>query len=206
MLKIQGSELFTAQGVLYQPNAQLQLHSTWSPTQLQACKKINGNCTSSTACRIKLETTKHIYLSEVTLKFTQRTCGSSTVSSGECHHKRSSAKSSRELSHSAPKHACHISNSLTANMPSWTPACFPQSRRGGKARKFILALKLMSKITWWANEIITALKNEQWDSWKLWHFPFSYHTGSLPNQWGNMKTKRGKNIGGEEHTSVASNR
>lgn len=194
-LKCKGQNCSQPKEFCSQPNAQLQLHLTSSsPTQLQSCKKIYGNCRSSIACRIKLGKKKATY---TYLNFTQMTCGSSTVSSEERHHKRNSAKSSGELFHSAPKHACHISNSLTANMPSWTPAYFLQSRRGGKATKFILALKLMSKIAWWANEIIAALKNEQQDSWKLWHFPFSYHTGSLPNQWGNMKIKRGKNIGGK---------
>lgn len=148
---------------------------------------------------------KKPHIPEITLNFTQMTCGSNTVSSEERHHERSGAKSSGELYHSAPKHACHISNSLTANMPPWTAACFLQSRRGGKATKFILALKLMSKITWWANEIILWRTNSKIHGNSDTFLSHTTQAPCLINEkiW---RLKEKKKIGEEGHTSVASNR
>lgn len=110
MFKIQGSELFAAQGILYQPNAQPQFHSTSpSPTQLQGnewklCKFY----------RLYNQTwkNKHIHLSEITLEFTQRTCGSSTVSSGE-----------QEKQCQAKWRVLAVSNMLITSAIHWQQTC-----------------------------------------------------------------------------------
>lgn len=154
-----------------------------------------------------LEKKIYKYPSVIMLNFTQTTCSSSKEpSSEERHRKRNTAKTSGALTALLPNLLVCISSSLMANMPSWTLAYFPLGGRGRKAMKFILDLKLMSLITWWANDIITALKKEQQDYCKLCHFPFWFHTCSLPNQGGEMKSQRRKNTGGEEGASVASNR
>lgn len=96
--------------------------------------------------------------------------------------------------HFAPKHACAYQQFTNGKHALLDSSLSPlEQESGGKAMMFILDLKLMSLMTWWANEIIIALKKELQNYCKRCHFPFLLHTRSLPDRGEEMKIQRAKN-------------